>query len=646
MFFRIPFAFLLLFPLLSLSQPVDVDGILAPLLENLDPGGELDWEQLNEGIFQLIRDPIRINQADPDELSAIPLISVFQAHAIYQYRRRSGKILDHLELIDLNGFDLAMVNYLRLVTTLETSRSDQSFSHSLAVGFGLELEKRKGFEKDFTGPPGRTFTRYRGGNGQWRIGLALERDAGEKWWSNGPDHWSGSIHYAKGSLSVNLGDYHLNFGQGATLWTGFGMSSPFLEDPFSRSGRTLSPYSGNSEGMFLRGLAVQWKRKGSKFFLFGSRRSHDASLKEEENSVYFTSINQSGKHRTPSELAKKGLVNLSIIGVAMKQNIGAVNLGAVLVRDHLDMEMRPTAYPSNTPGEPYNGDLHASLFGDLKYSRTAAYWELAFRRMEPVHFIAGWKIRPEDGIQFSLHTRRVWKQRRSSLANPLLRGSGVPEIAAGACAGIDLVPRTHFRSVTEIFHVLSSRYQHTLPGLGKRQSIQVTYQVDRNEKWDLRYSGRWYEESSKMGSILQTASHQWRVGVRKGIAPNWTLDGRIHASNTLFSLKDAGWLFLLETKYDKGPWKVVTRFSFFRTNGYENRIYSYESNVPFQFSTPALFGSGQRFYVLIGRKAGPVDLWLRLAQTRYFDKTIQGSGVEENSGPLRSEIQVVTTLDL
>ena len=84
-----------------------------------------------------------------------------------------------------------------------------------------------------------------------------------------------------------------------------------------------------------------------------------------------------------------------------------------------------------------------------------------------------------------------------------------------------------------------------------------------------------------------------------------------------------------------------TRFAIFDTDNYDNRQYAYESDVLYAFSIPALSGRGTRTYgVLRYTVSRHLDVWLRAARTFYHDKQDVGSGLEEISGPRRTDVRV------
>ena len=89
------------------------------------------------------------------------------------------------------------------------------------------------------------------------------------------------------------------------------------------------------------------------------------------------------------------------------------------------------------------------------------------------------------------------------------------------------------------------------------------------------------------------------------------------------------------------PLTLSLRYALFDTDSYNSRIYTYESDVLYAFSIPALYDKGTRFYVMARyQSAENLTLWLRYAQSWYSHKTELGSGMDRIAGTMRSEIKV------
>ena len=82
------------------------------------------------------------------------------------------------------------------------------------------------------------------------------------------------------------------------------------------------------------------------------------------------------------------------------------------------------------------------------------------------------------------------------------------------------------------------------------------------------------------------------------------------------------------------------RYALFDTDSYETRIYTYENDVMYGFSVPALEGTGIRCFLLVSWKPWRfLEIWARYAQTFYNDRNVIGTGLETIEGNMKSEIK-------
>ena len=87
------------------------------------------------------------------------------------------------------------------------------------------------------------------------------------------------------------------------------------------------------------------------------------------------------------------------------------------------------------------------------------------------------------------------------------------------------------------------------------------------------------------------------------------------------------------------PLWFTARYALFDTDGYAVRFYAYENNLLYQFSIPAYYETGYRFYVNIRYKPiRTLTIEGRIAQTRWSKATEIGSGLEAIDGPSRTQV--------
>jgi hypothetical protein len=80
------------------------------------------------------------------------------------------------------------------------------------------------------------------------------------------------------------------------------------------------------------------------------------------------------------------------------------------------------------------------------------------------------------------------------------------------------------------------------------------------------------------------------------------------------------------------------RFSWFKTDGYNSRLYAYENDVLYAFSIPALYGKGIRTYLNFRQNfTEKLTLWLKVAATHRFSE-VEGENTTE--AITKSELKV------
>ena len=83
------------------------------------------------------------------------------------------------------------------------------------------------------------------------------------------------------------------------------------------------------------------------------------------------------------------------------------------------------------------------------------------------------------------------------------------------------------------------------------------------------------------------------------------------------------------------------RFAIFDTPGFDTRIYAFENDLLYSYSSPAYQDSGLKYYINTRytlRKG--LDLWLKYSVTDYTDLTEIGSGLDRIAGSKKSEIKM------
>jgi hypothetical protein len=645
-------------------------------------------EQTVERLTRIIENPLDVNRASLGDLSSIPILPPSVAQRIVNHRRNEGPFSQIKDLTTIRGVDTALLQalrpYLTITNQLEAEAGDASSLPSMSSilnNLNLDVIQRvtrdldlgRGFKQDtsgtkFRGSPERVTTRVRlSYERRLRIAMTLDKDPGEpmRW---APETDTYGFDHVAGNLTLNdwgplqtlvLGDFTIEYGQGAALWQGltFGKGrSPV--SPLLRNGRGIVPFQSASEDRFFRGAAATVSLSPSLSVSgFVSRRYRDATLDSSTTSgappYPAQTLSTGGRHRTPSEIQRKGTFGKSTVGGAVEYRSSTYHLGMTAYRSWFD---RPLSPPPDRPDEQFavsgTGTSMLSLFGSAFLDPYTLFGELARSPSGVYGGVVGAALDHEAGVQAILLGRRFPAAFRG-LYNSAVGESGATQNEVGVYTGlrVRLADRWRIGAYVDQYRFPWLRFGLPRPGTGLDTRIVVeydprpwlsTYLQLRAERETVgaerpgpggrplgalqserRYAGRWYTEYS--------------------FSEAFTTRTRIHLSR--YSNADDGsshGVFLSQgfRFQPLNSLRLDARLAFFDTEGFDSRIYAYEHDLLYSFSVPALFDQGRRTYVLAQYKpTSDITLEAKYGVTWYPHRQTIGSGLNRKDGNRAREIR-------
>ncbi len=634
-----------------------------------------------ERLARLTENPIEVNQASATDLSVLPGLSAREAHQIVHHRKEHGPFDTWASLQDVEGVTAKTVRTVRPFLALGTASDTTVFpafntivsnlDFSLIQRYSRRLDLGRGYQTGrFLGSPVRLTSRLRlDYERRFQLALTLDKDPGEPLrWAPATDTYG--FDHVVGSLALRdlgpvktlvLGDFTAQFGQGVALWQGLRFGKG--REPVStllQTGRGLLPYRSASEANFFRGAGATVGLPGDlSLTAFASRRSRDASLdssraasSDAPGSIPARTISVSGRHRTQSELARKGTFGERTVGGALEYRSSALHLGATGYYSRFDRPLRPRNKPYrryrvsgrqasmvSAYATAYLGDY--TLFGEVARAPSGAYGGLLGaaldegdaadvillgRRYPPelatLHgnaFGDGGTPQNETGIYTGLRLRvaenwaigTYFDQFRASWLR-----FNVPRPSSGwdTRAVLEYDPRPWLSTYLQIrAQGQEEGTEHSGPGARRLEGV-------REER---RYSVRWHTEYS----FSDAFAVRTRVEVSRMATPTATADG-------FFLSQGVRWTPLPSVRLD-------ARLAFFDTDGFAARIYAYEHDLLYSFSVPVFFDRGRRSYVLAQYEPFPaLTLEAKYGMTTYDNRSTIGSGLNQIDGSRRREIRV------
>lgn len=652
-------------------------------LENLT-AGNADEPTEDDGFLQqmqqYLRHPINLNTADEAILAELKLLTPLQINSLLSYRAIMGQLISLYELQAVPGWDVATILRLRpyitvsspiaLMPTLHKRLMDGN--HTLLLRASQVLEKAKGFGVDtsagnlYQGSPQKIFMRYRYVyKNLLQYGVVGEKDAGEQFFKGkqrlGFDFYSAHLFVRNiGPVqALALGDFTVNLGQGLTQWQGLAFKKGADVINIKRQSAVLRPYNSAGEANFYRGFGTTLHKKHWQLTLFASRKKIDAngvvdSLVNSE--MYVSALQTSGYHRTPSELADKGIQQLTTWGGNITWQQGPLQLGLNMVRHQF-------ALPLVKANEPYNffafsgkQMVNQSLHYSYTYKNAHFFGELAVGNGRGKALVSGLLMSVAPQVDMALLYRHIARDYPSINANAFTESS-FPNNEQGFYTGVSIRPSAVWRldAYIDIYRFPWLRYRVDAPSWGTDTWVQATYKPNKELEIYSRYRSESKAGNASMDEAVLTGTvvrpkQNWRTQVNYRLTK--ALMVRSRAEMVWYDKKgpDAGQGFLIfaDLLYKPllRPFSAGLRLQYFETSDYNTRLYAYENDVLYSFSIPVFYNKGVRWYLNLHYNMGKKwSFWARLSQTRYRNMVTIGTGLDAIQSNRKTEVKLQLLYD-
>ena len=663
-------------------------------IEDIASGTDLslDYSDLVDDYQYYTKNPLNINnQNDIETLVELLLINRMQADKLRVYLLKFGPFQSIYELKYVKDFDEKTLQKIEPFITakpvvhaqkLKLSSVFKYGKNRLIVRYGSLLQKPAGYNSPpdsaiktpgsvYLGTPQKLYLRYGFDyRKKIRFGWTMDKDAGEVFFKNKLpepvkqrvgnkitpffDFYSG---YAYASdlgfvKKVVAGDYHLEFGQGLTLWSGlsFGMSSDAAT--IKKYGRGIRPNTSANENRFFRGGAAQLGWKNFDFTGFYSQNSVDANLSQTDSLTGFeiTGIQETGNHRTINELIDKRSTKIVAYGGHLQYKATLFSLGATAYKTHLNPPLLPEMQPYKTFA--FQGD-ELFVYGfnaNVVLGKWDMFGEFSSNATGGKAGIAGVNAYLSDRFTLTALYRNIGKSFHNLYNNPVAESSS-PAGESGLYLGINTLLSSQFTlsAYADYFRFSWLKYRVNAPSAGRAYLVQLNYSPLRNLHAYFRFRYKTKQENSTIeGSYLSALKRVQRSDWRWNL--NWQLTNFLILKNRVEYVRFAnnqnreqGFLIYQDILYRPAnfPLQATLRYALFDTDGWDSRIYAYESDALYAFTVPAYYDKGRRFYLLLQWKArNNLNVWFRFAQTFFYNKTVIGSGTDQISGHQKSDIKI------
>lgn len=685
----------------SIGLPSDLEYQIESYIENIGEEVDFDYNTIYETLNTYSKKPLNLNRATTYELESLQLLNAAQINSLSAYRAKNGALISIYELQAIPNFDLSTIYRLKPFVTVHRSLDDlnETFSSLLAkskkelfVRWSRNIEVPQGFQlrEDFDAPAyegdlNKYYLRYaQTYENRISFGITLEKDPGESFFGKsnpqGFDFMSGHFMYKKPNKNIHklvIGDMRAQFGQGLILNTGFAPGKSVFVNNIRRSGATLNRFTSVNEQNYLRGIGVTLNLgKYVKWSTFVSSRKRDGNtisidtLNREDLAIQnLTSLQLSGLHRTKSEIASENTLQHFAIGSSLKYKSTKGNIGLNVLYNRFDQAIGKSDRPYNRYAFSGKQLLNASVDYTYLYKNLVFFGETAWSDNQQLATVNGLIVPINTKVAFSIHHRQMPRNFHSLFGQTFSETTGATN-ENGLYVGLTIQPtRTwRFAAYADTWKHPWLRFRTDAPSVGKEYYARITYYKRRDMEvyihWKYEQKQQSYRlDYTKLDELLFNKKSNFRFQLNKKLTKRlevrsrleWSIfdiekstnpaglisyDGAFRPQN---ETRSTGFLAYQDLIYKPVniPFSLTTRFALFDVGNYNARIYAFENDVSYQFSIPAYYNKGSRFYAILKYRAKRhLTLEARYAQTYWANQTGFSSGNNRIEGPTRSEVKV------
>ena len=519
-----------------------------------------------------------------------------------------------------------------------------------------------------------------------RAGFVLKKDAGELFFTDkvsdtiqallGKNYRKGfdffGFHlYAKDLGIVKaavLGDYQLAFGQGLTMWSGLSFGKAGAGSSVMKQGRGIIPKGSASEYAFMRGTAVTLGGGPFRGTVFYSNRWIDANVSvfdtiDNELAEFVSSLQETGYHRTIGELQDRHAIRQQVIGGHLSYAMNHFEVGYTAHHTWLSapLQLKPSHYNQFY----FQGQRLTNQGVDFKYvkGKYALFGEVAMsmnfdstalrQAQGPLAFagLFGFTVKPAGYLNFTLMYRDFGRAYQNLFSNAFGEGSR-NQGQRGIYLGVEAAPAPywHILAYADQFQFTWLTSQVYAPSRGHDYYLRISHSFNRRTHAYLQFRSKTKMKNSTDGfAFTHYPISYTKNAVRFNI--NYQMGSNFHFCNKAEyahyrnddGINEHGYFLCQDVAYkpESKPFSLTFRYAIFDAKDYNARIYTYESDILYSFSVPALYGKGMRVYLLGKVKLfNALTLYARIGRTIYSDRDQIGSGLTLIEGNHKTDLKV------
>ena len=644
------------FPAFASRMPFDAFYEMVVFYMETD-GGEngVDYEEMKERLRQYYYEPIDWNKATRQELEELMFVPDAVIEEMMNYRDWAKRLYSVNELLLVKGMPETVRRLLYYVLVVPETKDERKWEdafdytdHYIVGRSDFEAERRAGYENgNYQGEPFKQIVKYKTAAGSnFRAGLVMETDAGERWDRRGFDLYRVYGQFSNMGVVERavVGSMRVNFGNGLVFGSSnFGTKSYQMANGLNRN--NIKSYEGTTEAEIINGVSVKIKPiKGLTVTALYGYSPLDANV---DNGTWKT-ILITGYHRTETEILRDNTVGLHTVGGHIDYEgkwykVGATGYGGFFtvpsVAEYVDRQWAASMdYCLHKWGVKFSGETSVAQGGGVATTNTLIITALS------------------DYI-FAINHRYFSPRYTSFWANSYSKGSDV-EGEQGISVSA-LLP-IYVDMNIELFGDVSRNYLYAyenVTGKPMYYEARVQYNANFGENRAFKTFFRFkHQEGSAMDDKVRKSvddqtfllyaeyKRKFDCGVIIGSGAQFNAARRNMEG---WEKPTFGGLVYQDVEWSGGrnlPLMVKIRVAYYDAKDWDNRFYLYEANIAESSYSPTLYGQALRWFVMLkySAKCG-LGVQAKVGQTLFLDRDHISSGNDLISNNHKTEFNLLVS---
>ncbi len=567
-----------------------------------------------ENLHELAEKPVMINTADESELSRLFFLSEFQLKALPDHIKETGDIISIYEIASIPGFDRQtaemMQTFISLTEIINENPVRFKLRNNLLSNFIIKPAEN---DTSSLGSAWKILTKYKFTAGSFTGGITVEKDAGEKFLPADeklPDFYSYHIAWSGKGLvrKIIAGDYSAKFGYGTNVNSRMRTGLSLTSSGYISGRGDLKPYTSTDENNFFRGIASELSIGNLDLTLFYSKKPVDATLSSstDSTSMYISNLYSAGLHNSSQLMLKKDVLKETLYGINVNYNISSIRFGMTWTGNTFSI---PLNFKGSDPEDLYGFEGKRnnvlSAYYNALLNKILLYGEISADKSMNYAFLQGLTVRPADRLTINFLYRHYSPEFTSFHAGaPGKNSSTANEYGMLGNFTFEAYRYLFISAGCDIAYFPWLKYRCDFPSRTKRKEIRIKYIPSDKTSIEILYNNRYsmynmHNDTGISGISEQTAS-TYKGVMRYSPMENLTLITRFdykvvvtNGSKGILMLQDINY------RFSKIPVTVWFRHCIFKTDDWDSRLYTYENDLLYSFSIPALSGMGSRNYLMV-----------------------------------------------